>query len=57
MPINVIVFFPIIKVTVDDSRLHKDINRSEEQTENKVYQLFYKFSSENYKQQQSRKGL
>lgn len=44
MPINVIVFFPIIKVTVDDSRLHKDINRSEKQTESKVYQLFYKFS-------------
>lgn len=27
MSINVIVFFPIIKVTVDGSRLQKDINR------------------------------
>ena len=58
MPINIIVFFPIIKVAVDDSPLHKDINRSvREIGKKKVYRLFYKFGWENYKQQKSRKGL
>ena len=35
MPINIIVFFPIIKVAVDDSPLHKDSNRSVREIEKK----------------------